>query len=69
MLYTVDLADGHVTQVSPMGNTNVMALTIPAPKAADGAPDKVKSLSYEFVGASLTGKIKFRAPDETFAGK
>ena len=42
MLYTVDLADGHVTQVSPMGNTNVMALTIPAPKAADGAPDKVK---------------------------
>ena len=41
-----------------MGSTNVMALTIPAPKAADGAPDKVRSLSCEFVGASLTGKIK-----------
>jgi len=69
MLYTVDLTDGHVTQIGGMGSTNVMALTIPAPKAADGAPDKVRSLSCEFVGASLTGKIKFRAPDETFGGK
>lgn len=69
MLYTVDLADGHLTKVGGMGNTNVMGLTIPAPKAADGAPNKVSALTYEFAGASLTGKIKFRAPDETFAGK
>ena len=69
MLYTVDLADGHLTQIGGMGSTNVMGLTIPAPKAADGAPDKVRNLTYEFAGASLTGKIKFRAPDETFAGK
>ena len=69
MLYTVDLADGHLTQVAPLGNTNVMALTIPAPKAADKAPASVGALSCEFAGASLTGKIKFRAPDETFGGK
>lgn len=69
MLYTVDLADGHLTQVGALGNTNVMALTIPAPKAADKAPAAVSALSYEFTGASLTGKIKFRAPDETFGGK
>ena len=56
MLYTVDLADGHLTQIGGMGSTNVMGLTIPAPKAADGAPDKVRSLTYEFTGASLTGK-------------
>lgn len=68
MLYTVDLNDGHVTQVGSLLNANVMGLTIPAPKAANAAPAAIENLTKEFTGSSLSGKIKFRAPDKTFGG-
>ncbi len=68
-LYTVDLANGQLTEIGDFPNNEMISLlTIPKAKAADNAPDVATDLGFDFEKGSLKGKIKFTAPTQTFGG-
>ena len=68
-LYTVDLETGAAMSVGDFaGSEQVLALSIPKPAAEDGAPAAVDEITFDFSGASTTGKVIFTAPSQTFAG-
>lgn len=69
VLYTVDLTTGAVTKVSDFPNGDVvLALTVPKPLAAPGAPAAAEELGTAFNQASLSGKVNFKAPTKTYDG-
>ena len=69
VLYTVDLATGAVTKISDFPNGDiVLALTVPKPLAAPGAPAAAEELGTAFNQSSLSGKVNFKAPTKTYDG-
>lgn len=66
-LYTVNLQTGLATEVGTLPNS-ISGLAIPGAAAQDGAPDQVSNVTYDFVESSLTGKVTFTAPTQTYGG-
>lgn len=68
-LYTVDTTTGAGTPVYQFtNNEEVVGLYIPAPAAADKAPDSVTGLAASFENGSLSGTVSFVAPSTLFDG-
>ena len=68
-LYTIDLNDAHLTEVSSFENlTNIVGMTIPKDKAVDNAPDVANNINLAFVNEQKTGTVSFQAPSKTFGG-
>lgn len=69
-LYTVDPETAATALVVefPYGE-QVTGLWIPAPEAADDAPDAVSGLTADFPEGSLSGNLRFTAPESTFGGE
>ena len=68
-LYTVNLADGHVTPVG--GYTEpamVVALNFPPVATAAGAPAAASDLKADFAGGASSGQVSFKAPDKKYDG-
>lgn len=69
-LMTVDTTTGKATDVAQFpDNQEVVALYIPAPDAADGAPSKITDLTQHFDNGSLSGNITFTIPSTTYGGE
>ena len=68
-LYEIDTTTGKANLVVSYPEvTQVVALYIARPEANDAAPAKVDDISADFVGASLSGKVKFTVPSQTYSG-
>lgn len=62
-LYEINTATAETSLVYVLpGAENIIGLYIPSPDVAAGAPAAATSLSAEFEGASLSGKVMFTAP-------
>lgn len=68
-LYTVDLTTGKAEKLADFPEQErVLAMSIPAYYAADGAPAIVTNLAADFREGQKTGTISFDAPNTTFGG-
>ncbi|MCD8394804.1 MAG: choice-of-anchor J domain-containing protein [Bacteroidales bacterium] len=68
-LYSVDTTTGAGTPIYQFtNNEEVVGLYIPAPAAADKAPDQVTGLVASFENGSLSGTVSFVAPSTLFDG-
>ncbi len=68
-LYSVDTTTGAGTPIYQFTNNDeVVGLYIPAPAAADKAPDAVSGLVASFENGSLSGTVSFVAPSTLFDG-
>lgn len=68
-LVELDKATGKATYVcSFAGDEQLTGLFVPAPRAADGAPNECENVSLNFNQSSLTGTVTFKAPSTLFNG-
>ena len=68
-LYELDLTTGEALLVAKFNHSEEFAgLFIPAPQAEEDAPAAPTSLSASFSSGSLTGSVRFRMPQKTYAG-
>ena len=67
-LYTVDLNDGHLTEVGQLNDINILGMTIPKPRAVEDAPESVTDVNLNFTNESRTGMVSFKAPSKTYGG-
>lgn len=69
-LYRINPTTAAATKIYDFTQrVQLVNLTVPAPAAADDAPDTVTDVVVDFENGSLTGKVKFTAPTATYAGE
>jgi len=62
-MYEINTATGDASVIYQMpGNEEVLGMYIPVQEVANGAPAVAQSLSADFSGGSLSGKVNFTAP-------
>lgn len=65
-LYAIDLNDGSYTKQYDFMPDEYVGMYIPAPARDAGAPAMPEDVSFTFADGSLSGKVSFRIPEQTW---
>lgn len=69
VMYTVDLNDAHLEEISALPNQErIYGLTCLPHAAADAAPNYLTDFSVFFEGANLNGTVSFNLPEDNYDG-